>query len=51
MKELNEQTVLIENAKTNKNDSYHQHTKYDDQVDRYYSTYDIGTLLHNNEVI
>ncbi len=38
-----------ENAKTNKNDSYHQHTKYDDQVDRYYSTYDIGTLLHNNE--
>ena len=23
--------------------------KYDDQVDRYYSTYDIGTLLHNNE--
>lgn len=49
MKELNEQTVLIENAKTNKNDSYHQHTKYDDQVDRYYSTYDIGTLLHNNE--
>ena len=30
MKELNEQTVLIENAKTNKNDSYHQHTKYDE---------------------
>ena len=37
MKELNEQTVLIENSRENKNDSYRQRTKYDDQVDCYFS--------------
>lgn len=30
LKELGEKTVLIENAKTNKNDSYHQYAKYSD---------------------
>ena len=37
MKELNEQTVLVENCE-NKNDSYRQKTKYDDKTDSYYST-------------
>ena len=48
LKELNEQTVLIENCE-NKNDSYRQKTKYDDRVDSYYSTYDLGTLLQNSD--
>ena len=48
MKELNEQTVLVENSKENKNDSYRQKTKYDDREDRYYSTYDLGILLQNS---
>ncbi len=49
MKELNEQTVLVENSRENKNDSYRQKTKYDDRVDRYYSTYDLGALLQNSD--
>lgn len=49
MKELNEQTVLVENSRENKNDSYRQKTKYDDRVDRYYSTYDLGILLQNSD--
>ncbi len=48
MKELNEQTVLLEGC-GNKNDSYRQKTKYDDKVDSYYSTYDLGILLHNSD--
>ncbi|MCI8482874.1 MAG: hypothetical protein HFH41_00875 [Lachnospiraceae bacterium] len=49
MKELNEQTVLVENNRENKNDSYRQKTKYDDRVDHYYSTYDLGILLQNSD--
>ena len=49
MKELNEQTVLVENSRENKNDSYRQKTKYDDRVDSYYSTYDLGILLQNRD--
>ena len=49
MKELNQKTVLTEDAKINSNDSYRQHTKYNDSVDSYYSTYDLGILLHNEE--
>ena len=49
MKELNEQTILVENSRENKNDSYRQKTKYDDKVDRYYSTYDLGILLQNSD--
>lgn len=48
MKELNEQTILIENCE-NKNDSYRQKTKYDDKADRYFSTYDLGILLQNSD--
>lgn len=48
MKELNEQTILIENCE-NKNDSYRQKTKYDDKADRYFSTYDLGILLQNRD--
>ena len=49
MKELNEQTVLVENCEENKNDSYRQRTKYDDRVDSYFSTYDLGILLQNRD--
>lgn len=48
MKELNGQTILIENCE-NKNDSYRQKTKYDDKADRYFSTYDLGILLQNSD--
>ncbi len=48
MKELNEQTVLVESCE-NKNDSYRQKTKYDDRVDNYFSTYDLGILLQNRD--
>ncbi len=48
MKELNDQTVLVENSE-NKNDSYRQRTKYDDRVDSYFSTYDLGILLQNRD--
>lgn len=49
MKELNEKTVLTEDALENHNDSYRQHTKYSDSIDCYYSTYDLGILLQNEE--
>lgn len=49
MKELNQKTVLVEDAKENSNDSYRQHTKYNDRLDGYYSTYDLGILLQNAE--
>ena len=48
MKELNDQAVLVENSE-NKNDSYRQRTKYDDRVDSYFSTYDLGILLQNRD--
>lgn len=48
MKELNQKTVLTEDTNNN-NDSYRQHTKYNDRMDCYYSTYDLGILLHNEE--
>lgn len=48
MKALNDQTVLVENSE-NKNDSYRQRTKYDDRVDSYFSTYDLGILLQNRD--
>lgn len=48
MKEMNERTVLVENSE-NHNDSYRHKTKYDDKVDRYFSTYDLGILLQNEE--
>lgn len=49
MKELNQKTILVEDAETNRNDSYRQHTKYNDLSDCYYSTYDLGILLQNEE--
>lgn len=33
LKDMREQTILIEKNEENKNDSYWQRTKYDDQVD------------------
>ena len=42
LKDIREQTILIEDSKENKNDSYRQRTKYDDQVDCYFSTYDLA---------
>ncbi len=47
MKELNEETVLIEKPRENNNDSYRQHTKYDDKLDQYHSSYDLNTLIGN----
>lgn len=49
LKELNEQTVFIENEEVNTNDSYRQQTKYDDAVDKYYSSYGIDGLIHNKD--
>lgn len=49
MKELYQRTVLVEDGKENNNDSYRQHTKYNDRVDCYFSTYDLASLLHNEE--
>ena len=49
LKDMREQTILIENSRENKNDSYRQKTKYDDQVDRYFSTYDLGILTGNRD--
>lgn len=45
-KDMREQTILVENPDS-KNDSYRQKTKYDDAVDRYFSTYDLSVLLGN----
>ena len=49
MKELYQKTVLVEDDKKNNNDSYRQHTKYNDRLDSYFSTYDLVSLLHNKE--
>ena len=49
MKELCQKTVLTEDGKENINDSYRQHTKYNDKLDCYFSTYDLVSLLHNEE--
>ena len=49
MKDIREQTILIEDSKENKNDSYRQRTKYDDQVDAYFSTYDLSALTGNRD--
>lgn len=49
MKELYQKTVLVEDGKENNNDSYRQHTKYNDRLDCYFSTYDLVSLLHNEE--
>lgn len=49
MKELNEKTVLTEDTLEDRNNSCRQHTKYRDSIDCYYSTYDLGILLQNEE--
>lgn len=49
LKDMNEQTVLVENSKENKNDSYRQRTKYDDQVDCYFSAYNLNVLLNHQD--
>ncbi len=40
MKELNQKTELVEDEEENSNGSYRQHTKYNDKMDGYYSTYE-----------
>ena len=47
LKDMREQTILIENSEENKNDSYRQRTKYDDQVDCYFSSDNLSSLLGN----
>ncbi len=49
LKDMNEQTILVENSKGNKNDSYRQRTKYDDQVDCFFSTYNLNVLLNHQD--
>ncbi len=49
LKELNEKTIFTENEEVNGNDSYRQRTKYDDMVDRYYSSYGTDILIQNEE--
>ena len=49
LKDMREQTVLVENSKENKNDSYRQRTKYDDQMDCYFSTDNLSSLLGNQD--
>ncbi len=49
MKDIREQTILIEDSKENKNDSYRQRTKYNDQVDCYFSTYNLNALTGNRD--
>lgn len=49
LKELNEQTIFTENEEVNGNDSYRSQTKYDDKVDRYYSSYGVDSLIQNKE--
>lgn len=48
LKNLGEKTILIEEDIC-RNDSYRQHTKYNDKIDSYYSTYDLGILLENQD--
>ncbi|MGL5259147.1 MAG: hypothetical protein ACRC7V_03470 [Lachnospiraceae bacterium] len=47
MKELNQKTILKETEE--ENGSYRQSTKYNDAVDFYYSSYDLGILVQNAE--
>lgn len=47
LKDIREQTVLVENEETN-NDSYRQKAKYDDTIDQYFSSYDASVLLGNS---
>ena len=49
LKDMREQTILIENSEENKNDSYRQRTKYDDQVDCYFSSDNLSSLLGNQD--
>lgn len=49
LKDMREQTVLVENSRENKNDSYRQRTKYDDKVDCYFSTSNLSSLLGNQD--
>ena len=48
LKNLSEKTILVEEDSC-RNDSYRQHTKYNDKIDSYYSTYDLGILLENKD--
>lgn len=48
LKDIREQTVLVENEETN-NDSYRQKAKYDDTIDQYFSSYDVSALLGNKD--
>lgn len=48
LKNLSEKTILVEEDSC-RNDSYRQHTKYNDKIDHYYSTYDLGILLENKD--
>lgn len=46
LKNMNEQTVLVEKEDTNySNNSSKQHMKYDDRVDSYFSTYNLSILM------
>ena len=49
LKDMREQTILVENSRENKNDSYRQKTKYDDKVDCYFSTGNLSSLLGNQD--
>lgn len=49
MKDMGEQTILIEKNEENKNDSYQQRTKYDDQVDCYFSSSNLSSLIGNQD--
>lgn len=49
LKDRNEQTILVEDSRENKNDSYRQRTKYDDQVDCYFSTYGLSALTGSKD--
>ncbi len=49
LKDMREQTILIEKNEENKNDSYRQRTKYDDQVDCYFSSNNLSSLLGNQD--
>lgn len=49
LKDMREQTILVEDSQKNRNDSYRQRTKYDDQVDSYFSTYNLSALTGNRD--
>ena len=48
LKKLDEKTFLVEEDSC-RSDGYRQHTKYNDKIDSYYSTYDLGILLENKD--